>query len=243
MIGSIAALALLGLTAAALAGTRHALRNQAPPASVTTVGAVQGTAIAAYASSAHAEVTALAGKSDEPVYALVSLIGYGTPAQIAAVANGITVSKAFIRVPLVGVQTEIGAVDVTVLPDDLAAKMRSTAEREERDAADADRQAMLLTGGSAREKQLREFYQQSARVLRAEAQNLRGLCSCVYALVVRGTPQQLAALATRQGVRIVDPAPEIASTDDVVFLPVLPEQTTTVQPPSNTGAPALPRGT
>lgn len=241
LVGWLGAWLVLALVVAFLVN-RHQISDEPPPAarSVTKVGPVVGTPIEGYLAGARRELAALAGGGTAPVYALVSLTGYGTPAQAAAITYGYAVSKAYFRVPLAGVQTEIRSVAVAGLRQDLEAHMRSAAARSEREASEADTQAARLTGNSAQEKQLRAFYMGSARVLRLQAREYRSLCACVYSFVVRATPQELTALARRIGVRVVDPAPEVTSLDQAVFLPVLPEQRVTVQPPPDTGLPALP---
>lgn len=239
VVAVLAVLVVAGLGLAAIAGSR---RHPPVPAasSVLRVGAVQGTSIPAYASSARTELAALSAARKRPVYALVSLAGYGTPVQLAALTDGVSVVEAYLRVPLRYVQTEIRPVSVIDVQRDLDAAMLTVAASEERDAADADAQAAKLAGGSSQESKLRAYYLQSARLLRQQAQAYRSICSCVYAVVVRATPQALTVLAARPGVRIVDPAPEVASLERVVFLPVLPEQLTVVQPPPDAGQPSLP---
>lgn len=241
VLATLAVLVVAGLGTAAVASSRH---HPAGPAvsSVLRVGAVQGTSIPAYASAARTELSALSTIGKRPVYALVSLAGYGTPVQLAALTDGVTVVEVYLRVPLRYVQTEIRPVSVTDVQRDLDAAMRTVAASEERDAVAADAQAAKLAGGVGQERQLRDYYRQSARLLRQQAQAYRSICSCGYAVVVRATPQSLTALAARPGVRIVDPAPEVTSLGHVVLLPVLPEQLTVVQPPPDIGQPSLPPG-
>ncbi|MGB9378739.1 MAG: hypothetical protein WCB04_14635 [Mycobacteriales bacterium] len=235
-----AAIAVLAVVAVVLANTGLHGGGPAPQArSVTRVGALEGTGIPSYVSASRRELAGLTSAGTTPAYALVSLAGYGTPAQAAAVAAGYSVSKAFFRVPLLGVQTEIRAVDVTDLSRDLEARMRSAAAQVERDAKDSDDQVKKLTGSSAQERQLRAFYVQSARLLRVQAARFRALCACVYAFVVRAVPEALTKLASRSGVRVVDPAPEITALDRAVFLPLLPEQRVTVEPPADAGLPPV----
>lgn len=232
---------VLALVGTALASTQRSQDDGKPVArSVTKVGPVEGTVIAEYTSAAQRELAGLTEAGTKPVYALVSLAGYGTPAQAAKISDGYRVSKAYFRVPLVGVQTEIQSADVAGLRRDLEANMRSAAARAERDAEGSDVQAARLSGSSAQERQLRAFYVESARLLREQAKQYRSLCACVYAFVVKATPKDLTTLSRRAGIRVVDPAPEISALDRAVFLPLLPEQAVTVQPPTNFGLPQLP---
>lgn len=232
---------VLVLVGTALVANQGSNGDRPPPArSVSKVGPVGGTVIAGYITASQSELASLSKAGTKPVYALVSLAGYGTPAQAAKISEGYRVSKAYFRVPLVGVQTEIQSADVAGLRDELEANMRSAAARSERDAKVPEGQAARLTGSSAQEKELRAFYIESARLLRVQAREYRSLCACVYAFVIKATPQALTVLSRRAGVRVVDAAPEIAALDRAVFLPLLPEQTGRVEPPTDSGLPPLP---
>jgi hypothetical protein len=68
-----------------------------------------------------------------------------------------------------------------------------------------------------------------------EAAAYRVHCACVYALVVRGSPDALRGLAGRASVRAVDPAPEVAELGSAVFVAPLPEQADRVAPPPDDG--------
>ena len=104
--------------------------------------------------------------------------------------------------------------------DTVNAAMREAAERRQREAVgyrariDAERPAGL-----------RRVYEREAFVAEAEALAYRSGCSCVYAVVIRATPQVLRDISGRPAVRAVDPAPEVWSLDRTVFSPPLPEQT------------------
>jgi len=76
------------------------------------------------------------------------------------------------------------------------------------------------------------------RVAQAEAEAYRQQCSCVYALIVRAAPAELAKLAERPEVRAVDPAPEARRLDRTVFLPPLPEQVGAARPPRDDSLPS-----
>jgi hypothetical protein len=81
--------------------------------------------------------------------------------------------------------------------------------------------------------ELRAIYVSNARVSRDEADGYRSGCSCVFALLVRGTPGALTALAAERDVRAVDPADTVATPDEAVFAAPLPEQTDRVKPPAD----------
>jgi hypothetical protein len=89
----------------------------------------------------------------------------------------------------------------------------------------------MLTGRDEQEDRLRAVYDGKARVAAAEAEAYRHRCSCVYAMVVRATPEALVRVAGRGEVRAVDPAPTLRRLDRAVFLPPLPEQVDMARPP------------
>jgi hypothetical protein len=84
----------------------------------------------------------------------------------------------------------------------------------------------------------RQAYETAARTAGAEAAAYRSGCACVFAAVVRGAPAALQLVATRPGVRAVDPAPEVQRLDRAEFRPPLPEQDGTV-PAEASGSPQV----
>jgi hypothetical protein len=206
-------------------------------ADVVRVGAADGDQVAAYLARAKSELAALTARPDAEVTALVSLASYVEPAALTGLLDGVTTVRAFARVPLPDVQTEIVGLRVHTLAVDVPAEMKRTAQRKERAAAEAAEIAAGLRGDGAREKELRTYYERDAAVRSAEAAAYKRLCPCVYGAVVRATPAKLALLAGRNGVRVVDPAPESKRLDRTVFLPLRPEQLTVVAPPMDGALP------
>jgi len=197
---------------------------------VLRVGAVEGELVASYVDAARSELAALARSSTGETVALVSLARYTDPVALERTIDGVQPLRAYARVPLPGVQTRIESFPVTMVRADVPAAMARLAERR---AADADADAKTgrrLRGNDPRERQLRAFYLENARIGAAEATEYRRRCACVYAVVVRATPSRLLELADRPDVRVVDAAPEVKRLDRTVFLPLLPEQTTVVAP-------------
>jgi hypothetical protein len=178
---------------------------------VVRVGVAQGESIPAYVAASRAELPAVSGAG----FALVSLSSYVSPARLAPFVRDIAVVAVFARVPLPGTQTEIVRMAAQRVPDDVLAGMASAAARKEREAAD------FRARGD----------QDRARVASAEADAYRRSCACVYAVVVRADPEALASVAGLDGVRVVDPAPEVVRLERAVFLPPLPEQTGVARPP------------
>lgn len=241
VLGCLAAGLAAALVGAELAGDGWPqARQSAAPARVPEVGPVEGTPVADYLAATTRELAGLTGAGERQVYALVSLAGYGTPEQVARLGAGYTVVIAYFRIPLIGRQNEVRLPDDADVRRALEAQMQLAAAQAERAATAAEAQAARLTGTAPREQQLRAFYVVSARQSQVQAKEYRAACACVYSFVVRATPRELMTLMRRPGVRVIDPAPEISSADRARFLPLLPEQRTTVLPPTAASLPPLP---
>jgi hypothetical protein len=229
--------ALVAVTVAALAVWRSEHRPALDPRAgdVVRVGVAQGASIPAYEQASRAELAGLSGSA--PMYALVTLRGYLPPEGLVPVVAGVSLVRVYARVPLAGEQPEIVPIDAYRVPEDVSRGMDEVARRKDTEAADYARQ---LAGASG---SLRQVYESGQRVSTAEATAYRQHCSCVYAMVVRAAPAELAAVAERDGVRTVDPAPEVRRLDRAVFLPPLPEQRQQAGPPSaGAGPPAARTG-
>jgi hypothetical protein len=207
---------------------------------VVRVGAVEGDRVAVYTDRARAELESLVAAGTAESYALVSLRGYATATGVLPMLADVATVRAFVRLPLPEVQTPIESFGVRTPAADLPAAMARIAARRDAGAREDETAAAGLTGSDPRERQLRAFYADSARLERTEAAAYRDGCACVYAVVVRATPVRLAELARRAGVRVVDAAPEVRRLDRTVFLPLLPEQTTVVAPPPDRTLPSAP---
>ena len=200
---------------------------------VVRVGVNDGASIPAYVDASARELAGLAERpagAATPVWALVSLSAYLEPAPVAAAAGGAAPVRAYARVPLPRTRTDIARLDVAALPADLDAAMDRTAEDKQAEAAEFATLAAKLNGTSSKEKEERTTYETAQQAAAREADQYRKHCACVYALVVRAVPADLLALASRPGVRAVDPAPEIGDLSRAVFLPPFPEQYGTAGP-------------
>ena len=182
---------------------------------VVRVGVSQGASIPGYLADSRSRLAQLSAGT--AVYALVSFDDYLSPDAVAQVLTGVETFQVYERVPLPRTQTAIAKIAVARLPEDLLAGMDAEAGRR---ADDARR-----TGDP---------------VAAAEADRYRAHCSCGYAAVVRADAAALASLAGRPTVRAVDPAPAVTDLARAVFLPPLPEQSGTAQPPDDSGASASP---
>jgi hypothetical protein len=210
---------------------------------VVYVGVAQGASIPEYVTASGRELTALAasaattgsgvpGSTGAETYALVSFAGYLSPDRLAVV-DGVAVVQVYARVRLPERQTEIVRIPAVRVPEDVVAGMAGIAAEKESEAARYQRLARDLDGSGEREREQRATYTSGAEVAAAEASAYRGLCSCVYAAVVRATAADLDRLADRAEVRAVDPAPEVERIDRAVFTPPLPEQSGIAGPPAD----------
>jgi hypothetical protein len=243
VLGGVAVAGVVAVVTAAVFASGDAPPPDDTVGDVVRVGAVEGDQVPLYADRARAELRALVSAGTAEAYALVSLRGYATPTGVLPVLADVETVRAFVRMPVPGVQTAIESFGVRTPAADIPAAMARIADERETGAADDERTAARLAGNDAKEQELKRFYTESARLDRAEAAAYRQGCTCVYAVVVRATPLRLTQLAGRAGVRVVDPAPEVRRLDRTVFLPLLPEQTTVVAPPADRSLPDEPLGT
>ncbi len=228
---TVAAVTLLVAgTAAAVTALDRPDRVRSARTSPIWVGVHEGDSVPTYLELSRAKLAALvAGSPDRVGYALVSFARYLSPDEVAAVvgaAIGVTTVNGYGRVPLPGEQTHQVTLPATRLPGELVAAMAEVADRRAEDASSFAAMAENEPAGT-----LREIYVSNADVARAEAYAYRQGCSCVFALVVRGSAASLAALATSADVRAVDPAPQLADPRLAVFAPLLPEHVDWVAQP------------
>jgi hypothetical protein len=193
---------------------------EGPPVSTDAVrvGVAPMSSIPDYVGTSRAKLAALpAGDS----YALVAFTTYVAPARLPELLAGTAAAEVVARVPLPGEQTEILRITARQLPDDVTAGMVRVAERKEREV-------VAYRSREASEQNLTGAADRAA----AEAVELRAGCVCIYAAFVRASRDALVTLGTREGVRVVDPAPEVTDPVRTVLLPPLPDQTDLARPPS-----------
>lgn len=202
---------------------------------VVRVGVVAGDSIPAYVQASRDELASLARAAPPTeTYALVTLSEYVTPARLAPILRGVSVSEVVGRVPLPDTQTKIVRLAAERLPADAEVAMAAVADGKDREARDYRARRSAVSGNGQRERELRKLFETGAAVARAEASAFRAKCGCLYAAVVRSAPAALGEITRRPGVRSVDPAPEVHRLERAVFLPPLPEQTGVVRPPADT---------
>ena len=202
------------------------------------VGPQDGASIPAYVQASREELGRLSAAAPAPaklMYALVTLAIYASPESVATLFRphlDLTTWIAFARVPLPRRQTQRVQIAAERLPADLIAAMTQVADKKSVEAA---HYTELAQSESSVDR--RVLHESLATLASAEASAYRQPCACIFAVVVRGTPAALAALAGSAYVRAVDPAPEVIELDRAVFFAPLPEQIDRVRPPIDDDAP------
>ncbi len=211
------------------------------PGDVVRVGVVEGQTVGGYVDSARRELSMLSDPSG-PVagdtWALVSLREYVAPERLPVILGEAAVAQVYARVPLPDARTQVSLIPVYSMPGDVRSGMLNAALVRDQEQADYSRLERSLTGEGQREQRLRQTYANAARTASREAAAYREGCSCVFAAVIHAAPAILDGIASRPGVRAVDPAPEVRSLDRTEFRPPLPEESGTVSAePSATPVP------
>jgi hypothetical protein len=205
----VATVGVVTLTVVALWWSRSEPPAPSGSTDAVRVGVASGGSIEDYVRDSRRRLAAHGGAA---AYALASFDAYLPPERLTDLLAGVEVAEVIVRVPVPDAQTEIVRLPVQRLPADLYAGLDRVAERKEAEARrDAD--------------------PEGARISAAEAAVMRARGACVYAAVVRALPDGLAVLATRPGLRTVDPAPGVRDLAHAVFLPPLPEQSDFARPP------------
>ncbi|BCY06638.1 hypothetical protein L3i22_017260 [Actinoplanes sp. L3-i22] len=219
-------------------------RGDDDPGDVVRVGVVEGQTVGGYLNSARRELSMLtdpSGPAAGDTWALVSLRDYTAPGQLAALLADAAVAQVYARVPLPDARTQVSLIPVYTMPADVTTGMLDAALVRDQEQADYSRLERSLPGEGQREQRLRQTYATAARTAAREAAAYREGCSCVFAAVIRAAPATLDGIASRPGVRAVDPAPEVRSLDRTEFRPPLPEESGTVSAePSATPVPTAP---
>jgi hypothetical protein len=213
----------------------------AAPPDVVRIGLLEGQSVRGYLDSARDELSALdASGRVTDTWALVSLGGYVPPDRLAPLLDGVAVAQVYARAPVAGTPTPVVRIPAARIPDDVVAGMRATAALRDQESADYRQLMRRVTGDTPSDARLRSAYATAAQVAGAEAGAYRSACACVFGAVVRAAPAALTVVASRTGVRAVDPAPELTSLDGVEFDPPLPEQVAGPEPSGPPSAPVAP---
>lgn len=147
-----------------------------------------------------------------PYWALVSLRAELTASAAAAIPGPARLARVVLQVPIDRVQTAQLSIDLADQRDravDLQAAMRAAADQLQRIPAADDR---------------------AAAVTQVSVPRLRGDCTCVLAMLVHGSANELRVIAAQQSVRAVQAAPAGTELRALSVMPLLPEQTAVVAP-------------
>lgn len=231
-----AGLAVAGAVLLAGAGVAVARGGDPPPDrgslvadSSVALGPEVGDDVAAYVEGARKGAAALSADDPEAQHiALVSLTSGLQPDAVQALLEGLEVQRVYLKVPSSD-PGEVLSTDVEDLVPDLRALYAATADRKAEDREELVRLSRGIAPTTAEQTRLRDVYELSGRLAAREAQAYRKGCACVFAVVVRGSAAQLAALPALSGVRAVELAPEGVALEALRVRPLGPEQTTTVQ--------------
>lgn len=240
MVTGLALAAIVALIAALVWADRELPAGESA-GEVVRVGVVEGQPVGGYLDAARHEMAVLTDPSAPAAgdtWALVTFRGYASPDRLPALLTGATVAQVYVRAPLPDARTAVTRIPVYRLPDDVTAGMTAAALARDREQAEYQRLSRALTGAGRNEVRLRAAYEAAARTAGAEADAYRSGCECVFAAVVRATPDVLGGLAARPVVRVVDPAPEVRQLDRTEFRPPLPEESAIV--PAAPSTPAVP---
>jgi len=194
----------------------------APAPVAPVLGPDAGTDVASYLAARSAAAQAL-GRTlpGEQLLAVVSFTTFQRPSGVGAVVGGLAVDAALVHVPVSvrgaprptasGVVRGVPGLDEEALRSVLARQATAL----DVDAADDQRQGETTQPVNADiQAQVQDFLDEAAGA-REQAAALRDDGACVYAVMVGGSAAELAAVALRPGVRLVDPAtgPGLAPAD------------------------------
>lgn len=236
LAGSIAAVLVAGVLLATVgeSGPRGDNAPQPSPpnpvAVVATVGPTPGASVATYLTHAGFDLRHFGEIAEgRSTFAVVDLDRYETPAQVQSSLADIEVVRAYVKVRAGRLPTLVRSVPVSNVSA-LDTGMRTAGLV----AKTTAKSYAVLLGGlhprTAADRAVKKRYAQQRVASLREATALAhpGSCACVFAVIVRGTYVQLAALSRAPGVRAVDPAPPQVEISGLTALPLLPDVTRTV---------------
>ncbi|WP_127782512.1 hypothetical protein [Rhodococcus sp. X156] len=159
-----------------------------------------------------------AGEADQARWGLVSLRAELTTAEAAALPGDARLAQAIFRVPVERVQTPQVTVSVV----------------DQRDRAQELR-ALQNVAASELDTLARDETGREQAVDQLSAARLRSGCACVLSLLLRGTADQLRAVAQQPAVRAVEMTDADVTVQRVSVRALLPEQTEVAEPGPDDG--------
>ena len=225
------------------AATRSPGQSRASTVPPVRIGVTVGEPIADYIARAESDLTKQVQAHPEGdgvrIVALVSFSQYVTAAQVPALIAGADAVLAFTHVHLPDATTKVRDVPARALPSDIENAMRDQAGKIANQARNDSDYAAATVPDTDERKRLRSQYLAQSSAEAAEAGAYHSLCACVFAVVVVAAPADLATLADRRGIRVIDPAPALTgvpSPQNAIFAPPRPEELVTAD--ALDGAPA-----
>jgi hypothetical protein len=240
LAGSALAVGLAGLVIAVAGGPGGPSDGQGSTASpapslpvpvVSALGPAPGTSVISYADHASADLARFADTAQgRPGYAIVDLRRYLEPAQTQRVFAGVQVVRAYVRVAVRGLPTQVHAIPLQGTFQPLDDGMQASGRLAAATAKTFHVLVSQLSDTSSSSRQLKARYALQERASAYEGQRLQqpATCACVFAVVVHASLDRLRALAAAPEVRVVDPAVPAATLDALTIFPLEPEITTVV---------------
>jgi hypothetical protein len=190
------------------------------------LGPQVGDNVTTYLNQARARLSLLTtGQPDATAVAVISFDRYLTPARVVSLVGTLQVRRVYLRAsPLPLKRVEWHSVVVEDVVRDTTRELLRIAAIRTRMANENLSFARTITNDPAE----KAGHERDAQLFLQEAAVLKGRCACVYAVVVRARARLLADLATRPGVRVVDPSPPAARLEDFTYTGLLPEEKKTV---------------
>jgi hypothetical protein len=187
---------------------------------VLALGPTIGKPASTYLTYAATSLTeAATGAPDDQRLAMVSLSAYYRPAQASSILSGYVVKRAWVRVTSAGRAAASIPVEVS---GDLGRQLTTFYARTAQGQGEAAAQYQKLAD-TTDEAQYKTFYEQFAKLSRAQAKAFGHDCACAYAFVVSATPTQLLSLRSRPGIRSIEVAGRGARLSDLDISTLLPE--------------------
>jgi|GEM_PF-4189370 len=162
-----------------------------------------------------------------PRYALVSFASYLPPSQLDTLLEGVDAAEVFLRARPAGVVE----ASVRLIPEDVVKAMAVHTRDLDVAAADLQTQIQGLTNRTPNEIALAATYRDRLGADLREMTDYAEQCDCAFGAVVHGSLATLNTLSQRTGIRVVDLVPLTPDVSRDTFMPLLPDQNGTANPP------------
>lgn len=236
----VAAVFLSGTAAAVLLAESEPTPSASPATSTFTevvrLGVPPGSDVQLYLDQSRVVLDDIAARLPEArLLAVVHLSEYTPASQVLPLLEGADLQRVYLRASDAGADAEILAlpVDAATAAEVLPALCTATAGRKAQDAENFAALATTIEGTTPDEQASKaDFEAESARAA-AESRAYAGECRTAFSAVVEAPAGVLQQIATRPGVRGVEPAPAGIALERLDVQPLLPETTGVVPPSGN----------